>query len=107
MSKTKRRKKDKAPTWVTQECERVDPRSWGYVWVELEGKERKKEVSKWHSDAGYHGDYGDSPGWFVHEYMEVPFRVKSRQALRQVLRLVDYEDADVPTIFKKPQEYYW
>ena len=106
MSRTYRRKKDKAPWWVTQECVEFNT-CYGFRWKDLTGDRLKKEVSKWHSDAGYHGDYGDSPGWFVHEYMEVPFRAKSKMQLKEVLRLVDYEDADVTTIFKKPQEYYW
>ena len=104
MSRTYRRKKDKAPDWVTRDWSYKD-----FVLVKrpLTSKELKREVSKWHSDAGYHGDYGDSPSWFVHEFMEVPFRAKSKMQLKEVLRLVDYEDADVTTIFKKPQEYYW
>ena len=106
MSRTYRRRKDNAPWWVTQECVEFNT-CYGFRWKDLTGDRLKKEVSKWHSDAGWHDDsYANCPGWFVHEFMEVPFRAKSKMQLKEVLRLVDYEEADVHCVFKKPYIYY-
>ena len=107
MSRTYRRKKDKAPEWVTHDY------SWSRSSYTLEkipykGKTLKKEVSKWHSDSGWHDDsYANSPNWWVHEFMEVPFRAKTKKAVKGILKLLDYEEADVPTVYKKPYIYYW
>ena len=103
MSRTYRRRKDKAPSWVTLD----------YIWdqgfiirVPFKGKAARKEVSKWHSDSGWHGDYGSTPGWWIHEMHEVPFRARGRNALKKIT-LDNCEEADITSIFKKPHIYYW
>ena len=104
MSRTYRRKKDSVPEWVTREWEWSDR---GFTHFQIKGKLAKREVAKWRSDCGYHGDWGDSPGWWVHLFMEVPHRARTRNALKKILRLDNYEDAYVCPAFKRPQEYYW
>ena len=109
MSRTYRRRKDKAPDWVTHEYNW----SWHSYSGTLEkvpytGKKLKREVSKWHSDSGWHDDsYANCPGWWIHEFMEKPFRTRTKRALKNVLELIDYEEADVHCVFKKPYIYYW
>jgi hypothetical protein len=76
--------------------------------TKISGAEEKREVAKWHSDAGWHNDnYSNCPSWWIHDFMEKPFRAKTKKALRKVLKLADYEDADISTIYKKPHIYYW
>jgi hypothetical protein len=106
MSRTYRRNKEKAPDWVT--------RNWdfsftGFHWlvIPLEGKEAKKSISKWHSDAGYHGDYGDCPKWFNKLYHIIPERREAKRLQHKVLKLEDYEDAPEFPLCHGRTEYFW
>ena len=105
MSRTYRRKKDKAPWWVTQECVEFNT-CYGFRWKDLKGDKLKKEIAKWHSDAGWHSDYTSCPGWWNHEFHEVPFRRECRDKLKNVT-LDNYEEVDIRTNFKRPHIYYW
>jgi len=108
MSRTYRRRHDKAPFWVVHDYE------WHYgfrnsvcVQVPYTGKDLKREIAKWHSDSGWHGDFGNCPGWWIHDFHEVPMRAKTRNILKKVKRLVDYEDVEEFPIARKPHIYYW
>lgn len=105
MSRTYRRRKDKAPDWVTKECIYFD-NCYGFRYKDLKGKKLKAEIAKWHSDGGWHGNYNSCPGWWHHDFHEVPFRRESRDALKKVT-LDNYEYTDIRTNFKKPHIYYW
>lgn len=107
MSRTYRRRKDKAPEWVTHYYIWEYSQGYAFKRIPYKGKALKKEVAKWHSDAGWHGNYSACPGWWIHEFMEKPFRTKSRKALKEILHLEDYDEADVPIVYKKPYIYYW
>ena len=105
MSRTYRRKTDKAPDWVMRDWSFCTGRYW--TWVPLQGKEAKKEVTKWHSDAGYHGDYGDMPRWFNKLYHIRPARAEARRLQHKVLSLLDYEDSPEFPLWPGKTEYYW
>ena len=106
MSRTYRRRKDKAPDWVHRDW---DNWNWGEVVhpPDLIGDALKKEVSKWHSDAGYHSDYGDCPKWFNKLFHIIPERRAAKRLQNKVLRLADYEDAPEFPLCHGKTEYYW
>ena len=105
MSRTKRRRKDKAPDWVYRD---YTFNNYYWSWVTITDKDKiKKELARWHSDAGWHGDYGETPGHWIHDFHEVPFRARTRNKLKKILTLDDYEEADVNLTYKKPHIYYW
>ena len=107
MSRTYRRRKEKAPEWVTRDWEVVREPVWHCVPFQITGKEAKKEVSKWHSDTGYHGDYGDCPRWFNKLYHIIPARREAKRLQRQVIKLIDYEDSPEFPLWPGRTEYYW
>lgn len=107
MSRTYRRRKDKVPEWVISDY-KVTPDGALVRYIITDKKKVRKEISKWRSDAGWHDEgYGNSPSWWIHEMMEVPLRARLRNKLKQILKLYDYEDADIDPHFKKPYDYYW
>ena len=105
MSRTYRRKKDNAPDWVIRDWTFAKGRYW--LWVPLVGKAAKKERAKWHSDAGYHGDYGECPKWFNKLYHIIPERREAKRVQHKILRLLDYEDAPEFPLCHGRTEYYW
>ena len=105
MSRTYRRRMDKAPDWVALDWEaRISIYPY---WSKHTGKDLKREVSKWHSDAGYHGDYGDCPKWFNKLYHIIPERREAKRLQHKVLSLVDYDDAPEFPLCHGRTEYYW
>ena len=107
MSRTKRRKTDRAPEWVTRDWEVVNEPGCYMRSFQITGKEAKKEISKWHSDTGYHSDYGDCPRWFNKLYHIIPARREAKRLQRQVIRLIDYEDSPEFPLWPGRTEYYW
>jgi len=107
MSRTKRRRTDKTPDWVTRDWEVVNEPGCYMRSFQITGKEAKKEISKWHSDTGYHSDYGDCPRWFNKLYHIIPARREAKRLQRQVIRLIDYEDSPEFPLWPGKTEYYW
>lgn len=107
MSRTKRRRTDKTPDWVTRDWEVVNEPGCYMRSFQITGKEAKKEISKWHSDTGYHSDYGDCPRWFNKLYHIIPARREAKRLQRQVIRLIDYEDSPEFPLWPGRTEYYW
>mgnify|MGYP003574089300 CR=1 FL=1 len=64
-----------------------------------------KAMADFHGD-NHSGEYSP-PSWFFSEYCHKPERRESRDLIRKVLRLVDYEDTPLFPHHKKPKEYYW
>jgi hypothetical protein len=109
MSRTYRRSKDKAPNWVTKNWEWNNSIT-GIFWIAppLTGKAAKKEVSKWHSDAGWHNeDYNGFPKWFNKLHHIIPERREAKRVQRKVLELIDYEDSPEFPLCRGKTEYYW
>jgi hypothetical protein len=106
MSRTYRRNKEKAPEWVTRDW---DNWSWGEAIhpPDLTGKAAQREVSKWHSDSGWHGNYSECPKWFNKLYHIIPERREAKRLQRKVLRLDDYEDSPEFPLVHERTEYYW
>ena len=107
MSRTKRRRTEKTPDWVTRDWEVVNEPGCYMRSFQITGKEAKKEISKWHSDTGYHSDYGDCPRWFNKLYHIIPARREAKRLQRQVIRLIDYEDSPEFPLWPGKTEYYW
>jgi len=104
MSRTYRRKKCSPPDWVTEEY--VYGNKFFWVKKPIEDKNvLKKNIAKWRSDAGWHGNYSVCPGWWNHEYHELPFRRKVRDLLKKIVNTGEYEV--VFPLHKKPHIYYW
>jgi hypothetical protein len=105
MSRTYRRRHDSVPDWVTKEFH------WGvgYTFIKTpitDKKKLKKEIARWHSDAGWHCNYSSCPSYWIHEYHEVPFRRETRDKLKKIT-LDNCEEVDIRNNFKKPHIYYW
>ena len=107
MSRTYRRKKDRkgrnceAGFW--QEEVFCTEESW-WVYLKYNGS-IKKARAKYHADN--HSGYYSPPSWFFKEYCTKPERQATRTALKQVMKLEDYEDYPLFPLDKKPKEYYW
>ena len=48
-----------------------------------------------------------TPMWWYHQENTVPRRAKETILIKQVLRLIDYEDSPEFPLDKKPHIYYW
>ena len=107
MSRTYRRRHDPAPDWVTRDWKVVREPVWHMVPFQITGKEAKKEISKWHSDTGYHCDYGDCPRWFNKLYHIIPARREAKRLQKQITRLMDYEDSPEFPLWPGKTEYFW
>ena len=108
MSRTYRFKNMPPPWWVFYSRDlKIDLTGWRNIHVDRERKEVKKLIAKWRSDNGWHGDFGKNPGYWNHDYTEVPNRRKERDLLKKIPRLIDYEESPLFPLAKKPYEYYW
>lgn len=108
MSRTYRRKHDKVPDWVNMNYE-YGP---GYLFIripETNKKKIKENNARWHSDAGWHGNYSSCPGWWHHDFHEVPMRAKTRNILKDIKNLKNWEDSEdfLFPLYRKPYIYYW
>jgi hypothetical protein len=107
MSRTYRRKNLLPPKWVSHELLKAG-NLFPWYWIEIKDKKKlKREIAKWRSDSGWHGDYGKSPSWWNTIYTESPNRRKERDILKKIPRLIDYEETPVFPLAKKPVVYYW
>ena len=109
MSRTYRRKNE--PFWYTEdEALMVHPSAWregGYSYCDSV-EEYNLELKKFHSDFGWGRYCQGVPRGFVHTYCTKPLRAKERRQLNKVLKLTDYEDADVHAPFVKDAAWmYW
>lgn len=106
MSRTYRRRKNKQGSGESGFWTRCsDPviENW---WIDYKyGGNAKKAEAKYHadSDSGYYSP----PSWFYREYYTKPERTKTRKALYEVMRLVDYEETPLFPLDRKPKEYWW
>jgi hypothetical protein len=107
MSRTYRRRHDKAPDWVLND-HRYSCVYGCYIYeiVPYEGQELKREIAKWRGDAGWHGNYSETPSWWIHDFHEVPHRARTRNALKKI-NLDNYEEVDIDPKYKLPHIYYW
>jgi hypothetical protein len=107
MSRTKRFKHDKwliKENRLLQDFERVSGTyNWVYVNIDPTSKEARKRIAKLHSDAKKGVMRWRGPGWFVHEYHQVPYRQQARQELIKFMKDPDYE----VQILRKPYLTYW
>lgn len=107
MSRTYRCKNIKIPKHVSHELVSFG-NFFPWYWIKIEDKKKlKKEIAKWRSDAGWHGDYCSNPSWWNTLYTERPNRRKTKKLLRKVKTLTDYEEAPLFPLAKKPYIYYW
>ena len=108
MSRTKRFKHD---AWlIDHNCVLTDW-AWEYEWIarcsrvriDPKSQEGRKRIAKLHSDAKKRVMRWRGPGWFVHEYHQVPYRQQARRELDKFMRDPDYE----VQIQSKPHLTYW
>ena len=99
MSRTYRRKKGDRPNHLLDECVLRGSSSWHWV----PSKNPKYELAKYHSD-GY--QWMSTPMHWIHDFHEVQFRAKTKNALKKI-NLGNYEEVDINPCFKKPHIYYW
>ena len=104
MSRTYRRKNSK-PDYYTWEY----TKDYCIVKVPITDKKRIKYIkAKYHSDHGSNITYWIStPGHWIHDMMEVPFRAKCKVLLNNIKKLQYYEDAPEFPPYNKPHIYYW
>jgi len=57
----------------------------------------------------HYSKWSKEPNKFHHEFVVVPNRRKEKAALKNITKLIDYEDWDAYELplNKRPQEYYW
>lgn len=80
------------------------PGTWCYVDVPIDphSKEGKKRIARFHSDADYHRS-NRGPGWWINEFVQVPYRQDSRRQIQKWMKDEDYEII----IRDKPKRDYW
>jgi hypothetical protein len=70
------------------------------VWINRHSGTKKKRSSVNH-------EWMRTPGWWVHEMMDVPKRAQVRNLINKTLRLFDLEEAPLFPLAKKPHHYFW
>lgn len=108
MSRTKRFKHDK---WLIEENRVLEDWVWDYcswkhssrIRIDPNSQEGRKRLAKMHSDAKHGVMRWRGPGWFIHEYHQVPYRQAARQELHNYMKDPDYE----VQIQSKPYLTYW
>ena len=107
MSRTKRFKHDKwliKENHLLQDFERISGTyTWVYVNIDPNGKEARKRIAKLHSDAKKGVMRWRGPGWFIHQYHQVPYRQHARRELMKFMKDPDYE----VQLQSKPHLTYW
>lgn len=105
MSRTKRFKHDKwLEKQVLQDLKRIGSTyHWEYFSIDPTSAEAIKRLAKMHSDAKCGIMRWRGPGWFVHEYHQVPYRQRARQEIIKFMKNPDYE----VQIESKPYLTYW
>lgn len=81
-------------------------------WIKYGGKNNNKyeaqEIAKHYTDNGYKSYSIDKgPKWFKKLYMIRPHRAKETHLLKNVKKLIDYENAPEFPLARKPKEYWW
>ena len=99
MSRTFRRKTGDRPNHLLDNCELVE----GYTWEWFPCKNPKYELAIYHSDAY---QWMSTPMHWLHDFHEVPFRARTKDALKKI-NLNNYEEVDINPIYKRPHIYYW
>ena len=108
MSRTKRFKHDK---WLIEENSVLTEWIWEHEWVRQGSRVRidpnsvegRKRLAKMHSDAKRGVMRWRGPGWFVHEYHQVPYRQRARRELHKFMMDPEYE----VQLESKPHLTYW
>ena len=107
MSKTIRRKHEKAPYWHTSELVKIDPGKWTCKWVPLTGEKLKAGIRKYHSDTGVGYEWaGNTPAFFRRGLDRIK-RAKCKQELRRINKQGDYEEYSFKPFKKDAAWFYW
>lgn len=108
MSRTQRFRHEK---WLVEENNVLTDLVWEYVWerqctrihIDPNSLEGRKRLAKMHSDKKCSVWRWRGPGWWVHEYHQVPYRQKARQELIKFMKDPEYE-VQIP---RKPYLTHW
>ena len=108
MSRTKRFKHEQ---WLIHENRILEDWAYDVIWergssvvrIDPNCYEGRQRLAKMHSDKKRGVWRWRGPGWWVHEYHQVPYRQRARQELIKFMKDPDYE-VQIP---RKPYLTYW